>query len=342
MKMSKKQLEEAVAARIISAQQARDLQQFLATSPSMSATFSFTHVLYYVGGLLAIGAMTLFMNLGWESFGGAGMVGLCVIYALLGLVLTEYWRARGLTVPAGIAATFVVCLTPLAIYGLQLWLGVWPDDSVYRDYHRYVKWHWLYMELGTLMVGVVMAWRYKYPFLVLPLAFTLWYLTMDITAMISGGDFNWELRQLVSLYTGLAMTALAIWVDIRSRQKADYAFWIYLFGVMAFWGGLSTQSSDSELAKFGYFCINLLMIVVGVVLVRRIFVVLGALGCCGYIGYLAWDLFANSWLFPIMLTVIGLSVVYLGILWQRHERSLTQKMHAYLPAAWRAFLQSKA
>src|SRR5690606_29794226 len=31
--------------------------------------FNFVHVLYYFGGLLAIGAMTLFMNLGWELFG---------------------------------------------------------------------------------------------------------------------------------------------------------------------------------------------------------------------------------------------------------------------------------
>lgn len=342
MKISKAQLKEAAEARIISAEQASALYEFLAAKSPQAATFSFTHVLYYLGGLIAIGAMTLFMNLGWESFGGAGMVMICLLYAALGLMLTQKFKRKGLVIPAGITATFVVGLTPLAIYGLQLWLGVWPDDSVYRDYHRYVKWHWLYMELGTLAVGLIMIWYYKYPFLMLPLAFTLWYLTMDITAMISGGDFNWELRQLVSLYTGLAMTALAIWVDVRSQQKADYAFWIYLFGVTAFWTGLSTQSSDSELAKFGYCAINLLVIIVGVVLVRRIFVVLGALGCSGYFGYLAWDLFADSWLFPMLLTLAGLSVVYLGILWQRHEKTLTHQARAYLPPTWRRFLESKA
>lgn len=340
MKVSKIQLKEAVAAKIISAQQARDLYAFLTAKSLNTASFSFTHVLYYLGGLIAIGAMTLFMNLGWESFGGVGIVFICALYAVLGLMLTRRFNTKGLVIPAGITATFVVFLTPLAIYGLQQWLGFWPDDGIYREHYRYAKWHWIYMELGTLVVGLIMLRHYKYPFLMLPIALTLWYMTMDITAMISGGDVNWELRKLVSLYGGLLMVLLAIWVDIRSQHQADYAFWIYVFGVAAFWGGLSTQESDSELAKFGYCSINLLMIGIGVLLVRRIFVVLGALGCCGYLGYLAWDLFEDSWLFPLALTVIGLGIVYLGILWQQHEAALTQKVRACLPAVLRDFGRS--
>lgn len=341
MKISKALLKQAAAAHIISVQQADELYDFLVDKSAARPTFSFTHVLYYLGGLLAIGAMAIFMNLGWESFGGAAIVMICLLYGLFALALTQQFKRKGLVIPAGITATFVVCLTPLAIYGLQLWLGVWPDDSLYRDYHRDIKWHWLYMELGTLAVGLVMIWRYKYPFLVLPLAFTLWYLTMDITAMLSGADDNWQLRQLVSLYTGLLIIALAIWVEIRSHSQADYAFWLYLCGALAFWGGLSTLSSDSELAKFGYFCINLAMIGVGVLLVRRIFVVLGAIGCCGYLGYLAWDLFEESWLFPVVLTMIGLLIVYLGIVWQRHEHLISQGARRLLPAPLRAWLEAR-
>ncbi len=49
------------------------------------------------------------------------------------------------------------------------------------------------MELGTLAIGAIIAWKYKYPFLVMPIAVTLWYMTMDITVMISGGDNTWGL-----------------------------------------------------------------------------------------------------------------------------------------------------
>ena len=68
------------------------------------------------------------------------------------------------------------------------------------------------------------------------------------------------------------------------------------------------------------------MIGVGALLIRRVFVVFGALGSCGYLGYLAFDVFSDSWLFPMTLTTIGFGVVYLGILWQRYEQAITQKV----------------
>src|SRR5690554_39176 len=280
MTITRQNLHNAAEQHIISVAQADALYDFLQVQGDDVPRFSFTHVLYYLGGLIAIGAMTLFMNLGWESFGGAGIVVLSALYAAIGLLLTRSFARKNLTIPAGICATFVVCLTPFAIYGLQQWLGLWPDNSRYRDYHQYIQWHWLYMELGTLAAGVAMAWRYKYPFLIMPIAVTLWYMTMDITAMLTGGDYYWDLRKIVSMYSGLLMIALAFWVDIRSRHTADYAFWIYIFGVLAFWGGMSAQYSDSELAKLIYFSINIAMIGVGVLLVRRVFVVFGAIGSC--------------------------------------------------------------
>lgn len=341
MDVTKKNLGRAAEKNIISNQQAEALYDYLASLSQDTPKFTFTHLLYYLGGLIAIGAMTLFMNLGWESFGGAGIFFISLLYAVVGLKVTNSFAAKGLNIPAGICATFVVCLTPLAIYGLQQWLGVWPNESVYRDYHRYIKWHWLFMELGTLAIGALVVWKYKYPFLILPIAVTLWYMTMDLAAIISGGDYSWELRKLISLYSGLLMIGLAFWIDVRSHKKADYAFWIYIFGVMAFWGGLSSQHSDSELSKFLYFCINLLMIGTGVLLVRRVFVVFGALGSCGYLGYLAYDVFQASWLFPVVLTAIGLGIIYLGVLWQKHEMAITQRFRSYLPLTLRELLEAK-
>lgn len=341
MNLTKKNLDDAVKENILSTEQSENLIAFLKKQSPNGPSFDFTHILYYLGGMIAIGAMTLFMNLGWESYGGLGIVFISLLYAAIGLKLTNSFNAKGYDIPAGICGAFVIALTPLAVYGLQQALGLWPDESVYREYHRYIKWHWLYMEMSTLAVGAILAWKYKFPFLMMPIAVTLWYLSMDITAMISGGDDDWQLRKLVSMYSGLLMIALAFWIDIRSRNQADYAFWVYLFGVLAFWIGMSLQYSDSEFAKFIYFSINLLMIFVGVLLVRRVFVVFGALGCSGYLGHLAFDIFKNSWLFPIVLTVLGLLVIYLGILWQKHEQSITRRVRQILPDALRELLESK-
>jgi len=338
MKITKESLNKAVENNILTATQADKLMVFLKSQPAVGPVFDFTHVLYYFGGLIAIGAMTLFMSLGWEEFGGWGIFFISLAYAGIGLKLTNNFQNKGYAIPAGICATFVVALTPLAIYGLQQALGVWPDDTTYREYHRYIKWHWLYMELGTLAVGVIVARKFKYPFLIMPIAVTLWYMSMDLTAMISGGDYNWELRKLVSMYSGLLIIGLAFWVDIRTRKTADYAFWLYLFGVIAFWCGMTVQHSDSELSKFIYFTINVLMIGVGVLLVRRVFVVFGAFGCSAYLGHLASSVFEDSWLFPIALTAIGLLIIYLGVLWQKNEEKITKKAQEMLPIQLRELL----
>jgi len=342
MEISKNHLKRAVEQNILSSSQADNLFDFLQAEVQHKPAFSFTHILYYLGGMIAIGAMTLFMNMGWETFGGAGIVFIALLYACAGLTLTRSFDKKQLLIPAGICATFVVCLTPLAVYGFQQWLGVWPDNDVtYTQYHFYIKWHWLYMELATLMVGIVMAWYYRYPFLVMPIALTLWYMSMDVVSVLEPNEYSWALRALVSMYFGLLMTLLAVWVDIRARKTADFAFWIYLFGVIAFWGGLSSQESQSEWSKFLYFVINLAMIGVGALLVRKVFVIFGALGCCGYLGHLASNVFEGSWLFPVALSVIGLAVIYFGILWQKHEAALTTKARSIMPASLRELLEAK-
>ncbi|MFQ5757106.1 MAG: DUF2157 domain-containing protein [Acidiferrobacterales bacterium] len=341
MKITKKHLSVAAEKHILTKEQADALLHFLKSQPGVGPSFDLTHVLYYLGGLIAIGAMTLFMTLGWESFGGWGIFFISLAYAGAGLKLTDVFRKKGYGIASGICATFVVALTPLAIYGLQQALGWWPGDTVYREYHMYIKWNWLFMELGTLAVGVIIAWRHRYPFLIMPIAVTLWYMSMDVAAMIAGGTPDFELRALVSMYFGLAMVLLAFWVDIRARKSGDYAFWLYIFGLIAFWGGMTAQQSDSELSKFFYFCINLLLIGVGVVLMRRVFVVFGAIGTIFYLGHLASNVFRDSWLFPIALSAIGLCIIYLGVLWQRNESEITKRVHALLPNQLRELLQKR-
>jgi hypothetical protein len=186
-----------------------------------------------------------------------------------------------------------------------------------------------------------MAWRYRYPFLVMPVAVTLWYMSMDMAEMLTGGAADYEFKAFVSMWFGLLTTLIAFWVDIRSRRTGDYAFWLYLFGVMAFWGGLSLMESDSELSRFVYFVINLLLIGAGATLGRRVFVVFGGLGVAGYLGHLAYDVFEDSLLFPFVLTLIGLAVIFLGVQWQRHEAAITRGLRSLLPVELRELLESR-
>lgn len=306
--------------------------------------FRAAHLLYYFGGLLAIGAASLFLNAAWEQLGPWIGAGLAIAYAV-GCWHVAAWllERRNLPIPAGLVGALVTVCTPLALYGLQQALGWWPEGhDAYADYHRWIDWHWWLMELGTLVVGAVVFYRFRLPFLTLPIAVTLWYMGMDVAAVATGGEADWALRRQFTMLFGFATVLFALWVDLRQSGPRDQAFWLYLFGLLGFWSALSATSSDSELAKLGYCAINLGLIVGGAVLARRTFVVFGGLGVAAYLGHLAHDVFRDSLLFPFALTLIGLATIAAGIVWQRHEPAIEARLGRVRPAWLRRALDARA
>jgi hypothetical protein len=303
-------------------------------------------VLYYLGGMIAIGAMSLFMTLGWNSLGGWGGFVTAVCYGVVALALSHWFLERKhLFIPAGIMATLAVVTVPLAIFAAQTALGYWGADKPYRDYHVFIDGRWIVMELGTLAIGAILLWRYRFPFMLMPIAVTLWYMSMDLVPLLVGNErgYDWETRKFVSMYFGLLTTLLAFWVDLRSRTSShDYAFWLYLFGVLTFWGGLSMMKSGSELGRLAYFGINVLMIFVGAALGRRVFAVFGGLGVALYLGDISWRLFRDSLVFPFALSLIGIGIIWLGVLWHRREAQWSARLRRFLPAPLRELVEARA
>lgn len=350
MRITRKHLHDAAAGGVLSTHQAEALWEFLAQREGDTPSFRPSHILYYFGGMIAIGAMTLFITLGWQQFGGPGLLCISLAYIALAVMLTEVLlHRRGLPVPAGITGALAVALVPLAVYALQHTLGQWPPNALredtYRAYHQYIDWRWLLMELATLAAGVAALWRYRLAFMVMPLAVTLWYMSMDLVPMLLGGEsghFFSDTGKRISTVFGLGMTLVAFRVDLRSSPERDFAFWLYVFGVIAFWGGLTSMDSHSELGKLAYCGVNVLLIAVGAALSRRVFAVFGGIGVALYLGHLSHTVFRDSLLFPVALSGIGFGVIWLGVKWQRHEAAIGRWGRAFLPAGARAFLESRA
>lgn len=334
MKIEKDDLHWAAEQGVIDTAQADALWQALTERTAPRAKFDLVHLAYYFGALLVIGAMGWFMTSAWEVMGGAGITAISVSYAIIFWGLGNWlWHRDGLQVPGGLLITMAVCMTPLAVYGLQRWTGLWAfdDPGEYRDFHRWIRGGWFTMEIATIATGLLALRFYRFTFLTAPVAFALWYLSMDLTPIIFGADdYDWNKRKLVSVWFGLGMLLASYFVD--RRTKHDYAFWGYLFGLLAFWGGLSLMNSNSELNKFLYFLINLALMGLSVFLYRRAFVVFGAFGVCGYIGHLSYRVFEDSLLFPVVLSVIGVAVIYLGIQLKRHGPKIQQAADENLPS----------
>jgi hypothetical protein len=357
MMIKREDLKAAVAAGALNPAEIDGLLAFLSArtlvAPRTGARFSGTHVLYYLGGMLAIGAASLFATLAVEALGMGALLGLSLLYALFAVALAAQLEKRGFGVPAGIFATLAVALTPLAVYALQHVLGFWADGTNaqhYRDFHRWIDWRWLLMELATVAAGTVLLRRFRYPFLVMPIAVSLWYMGMDIVPALvmqtgEGSDWfggaAWELRKTISLVFGLVMLLLAFVVDLRSLQGRDYAYWLYLFGLLTFCGALSMMGSGHLAGKLVYLAIHFGLVLVGAVLGRRMFAVFGGIGIALVLGDLSWGLFRNSFAFVLVLTLLGFGLIGAGLWWSRHEAAISARLRGVLPASLRELLQKR-
>lgn len=337
MHISREDLSWAASAGVLSPEQAEALWKALEGRTRPRPKLDLVHVAYYSGALIVIGAMGWFMTEAWERFGGGGILAVSVAYAL-GFVLAgrTLWRREHLRTPGGLLYTMAVCMTPLAIYGLERLTGIWPqgDPGAYRGYHVWVKGSWLLMEVGTIAAGLAALRFVRFPFLTAPVAFSLWYMSMDLTPLLFGrSDFSWDERLWVSLWFGLAVLLASYLVDRRTKE--DLAFWGYLFGMLAFWGGLSMMQRTSELGRLGYALVNVGLMLASVLLGRVVFIVFGALGVAGYLGDLAHRVFKDSLLFPFALSLLGLLVMFLGVQYRRHGASIERRILGCLPESLR-------
>jgi hypothetical protein len=277
----------------------------------VAAAFDLVHVAWYAGTLLIMGALGWFATLGIEAWGGPGIVAIAGFYGLMfGLVGTRLWHSADLKILGGLLVAAAVSMTPAAVYGFERTVGLWPDvdPGAYQGFFHWVKGGWFAIEVTTMVVGAI-AWRLvPFSFVALPIALTAWFMSMDAAPLLIDSPDRAD-RGLVSVVVGLLILGAAF--GLRRRQRADLNYWLEVFGVIAFQGGLLSVSSDSLGTKFVFMAIQLGLLSLGALWQRRAFSLAAAVGVVAVCG---WAL-VRSWEDRVMLSVgLGLMLQVFGLL----------------------------
>ncbi|XUM24648.1 hypothetical protein ACRAVF_16785 [Bradyrhizobium oligotrophicum S58] len=312
------------------------LKQRAPTADAPRAKFDAAHLLWYAGALIVIGAMGLFSTVAFSQMGGRALTACALAYAAaFGFAGNHLWR-RSLRVPGGLLIAIAVSMAPLAVYGIQAELGWWGKfgkPGTVHDFYVWIKGSWLFMEIATVVAGAIALRFYRVPFIVAIISVALWFMSMDLTPWIFDvSHFDWEMRRIVSIWFGLGILVTAWIVDYNSQSR-DFGFWLHLFGLMAFWGGISATEGATELGKAVYCLLNVGLLAVAVIIVRRAYAVFGAIGITMYLGHLADVVFKDSLLFPFALSLIGVAVVAVGLAYHRKQKVIAEWLAANLPAA---------
>jgi len=340
MQIQRADLDDAVREGVLSPDQADALWTHLQEqhgaddATSRSTGIDAAQIAYYAGALIVMGAMGWFATEALQQ-SGALLLPIGLVYAAI-FGGAGHWllHRKGLPLPGGLLFTVAAGMAPVVVYGLQHALGLWPppdDPSDYWTFYDAIGGLWVPAKAATLLVSALVLRAVRFPLLVALVAASGWLLALDLVPLVlDAGAEDWnELNQTISVGFGLVTLVLSFMVDRRATEHR-FAFWGYLVGLLAFWGGLTTMSASTEWSRFGYFLINVGLIGVSIVLQRRVFLVFGALGAYGYLGYLSYDLFADSLWFTFALTALGASLIGAGVFYQRHREHIERQARSWM------------
>lgn len=174
-------------------------------------------------------------------------------------------------------------LVPYTVYWIQRSLQVWPvdDPGIFQGFRLYVRPGWVVMEIATVVVGLIYLFMVQFPFLLAPVSFCLWFLSMDIAPLMPqwNGNNSFEVRRTVSIVFGLGLILAGRGMEWTLGSEPDFGFWLYLFGLIAFWFSLIFHPTTSNpLHHSLFFLINVSLVLIGSHLNRATFHFFGTIG----------------------------------------------------------------
>ena len=181
-------------------------------------------------------------------------------------------------------------MVPFVTYLIQRALKVWPkeDPGVFVGFHHWIRPGWVVMEMTTVIVGVCFLALVQFPFLLFPISFSLWYLSMDLAPLypawgtMTPSDRT-TVRARISTTMGVAMMALGYVFEKGFGSNPDLGFWLYFFGLLTFWVSINFNYPSSDMYGSLFLLVNMGLILIGGRLDRTTFHVFGVIGVVEYV-----------------------------------------------------------
>lgn len=304
-------LDEAVSQKIINAEQAAKLralaqervrrpqgsnERFVVVNNLAELFVSIGQVLFFVALFIAVG-----------SLGPSAAIALPITGMIAGWVMAEFFaRYRNMRWPAIVASiAAAICAGWLVLILSDGWSARRFDESLLT----------LPSLVATASLGLAI-WRYRLPFLALPLACLL--------AGFASVALPWP-RELSIVIAGALALVVAVSLDLHDRERittnSAFAFWLYVAGAPLFLHpiyssltapGQTTMAIVSVLLVAGISCI------LGLLLDRRSPIVASLI----YLGVvITWSARALA-LSPqiqtaLTLFILGVGVMLLGVWWKQ-------------------------
>jgi hypothetical protein len=277
-------------------------------------------VAYYFGGLLAFFSFTFFLGMNWNDLTdwARSVVTLSVII-ITGTLGTWLRFRRGYPTGGGLLLFVATAVLPLFIYTLFKLAGVWPDgDSFYQ-----LRFLLLYLSLGSLAVSLPILILSRFSLISLIVAAFAHIIILDLVQIITESTDI----PVAELTVGICAGLILLGITLTLWRKKHHAFWFKLYGLSGLQIAFTILFVESNSVLFGllFLLVYLIMISLSLRFREVIYLVFGAIGTYTYFVRIVFDTFRGTAYFPLLLGVIGISIVVLAVLYQRYGHRLFRR-----------------
>ncbi len=303
-------------------------------------------IFYYIGGLIMLGAMTSLMSNTIQNSTYTVILILGIIYATLFLGVGEYLWKKNEKFPAGILYFLFITMFGFIVMDIEKMTGFFPhfsDMDKYPNYWDMCRLPVIVLSSLTIAANTILQKFRKSSILALPTIACTYAIYMSIIDWIYGWEKITPKIILIShLIFGLGLIAAAFIKD--NLTKVDYSKWMYFWGAAGIFITAPMLCDEfgitTAITQLIVFCISIIYILVGLLLQRKPFSVIGILGIIEYIMYLEFsNIKENSTLLTCVVLITGLIILYAGVLYNKNvnkiktyiENNLPEKVKKYLP-----------
>ncbi len=304
--------------------------------PVIAKTSRGIAVLYYLGGLLVVSAMTVFLGTSWYEGGSAIALTVLVVYAAVFAGLASFFKSRGLEIPAGLMATALAATTPGIVFATLDSVGVDQDTDLFSSsLSAYLQSPWAWMEMMTIFVALAVKRWINYSAILAVLGTALYLMATNVAWIIVRRDANNvsdSQEALLALLLGLVGIAIAIAYDAKRARR--HAFWAHLIGLSSVMGavGWAMLEADAVVAALLAGFVGALFVAFGTLVARKLYYAVGGVLVFASAAWFAFDIFDGSLLVAPAIAMIGIGVIVGGVVLQRSATTLRAETAGSFPA----------
>jgi hypothetical protein len=301
-------------------------------APEAPRGMNWISVAYFAGALIVIFALGWFLVDQWDRLGAGGVLVVALLYGALFIGTAWYLLRAGYRTAGGLATALAVSTTPLIVWALENLTGIWVPWRLPLPF----EWHgdawesgrWTIVQLATIGSALFALQRVRFPFLTAFIAVPAVTVAFPLAELLFGRDLGYQMREWMVLLFGGALFAVAYVVDQHDDEREGFAFWLYLCASAALFVGIVHLFGEVRWTRHLAPLFAIIAFAAALYLRQRVFLVAGGIALFWYLGYLAFEVFRETVLFPIALATIGLLVLLATVWLQRAFPRLVERVAA--------------